>query len=771
MHRMRIIDRYVIREVLLPFCIGLLVFTFMLIIPYLIQYAETFIAKGVPTLVVLQVMATLLPMALGLTIPMSLLLGLLVAFGRLSADREFVALQACGVSLLRLMRPVALLSLLTWAATSYVLLVAVPNANQTFREITYNIVAARAEGEVRPRVFFEDFPDLVIYVREIPATGGWNDVFMADNRPGKAPSVFMARHGRVLLNREERTVEMVLEEGARHTADSAGKYEVVTFRQMLISLNPESVFPRTGPAKGAREMSIAELQTRAAELEATGVYPHTELFEIQKKFSIPIACLVFGLIGLGLGASNRRDGKLASFVVGIVVIFIYYVLLWLGQSLVRGHLVAPWVAAWLPNIVLGGLGGLLFLWRDRAADQPIRIPLPSFRKRTRIAAAPPAGLPAPTSGATIRIPTLRFPGPSLLDRYVAMSYARVAGLSAISMAGIFYIATFLDLSDKVFRGDATWGMLGSYLWYATPQYVYYILPLSVLLGTLVTIGLLTKNSELVVMKACGISLYRVALPMLVGAVVAGGILFALEESVLGPSNRRAEAIRYVIRGGSLQTFDVLNRRWVAGSDGQIYHYDYFDARTQRFSGLSIFEFGEEMQTLARRTYADLAISEGGGSAWRLERGWTREFLPTGDTRAFTPFEREPFTIEPASYFATESPDERFMSYSQLRGYIDRLRTGGFDISEQQVALERKISFPFITLVMTLLAVPFAVTTGRRGAMYGIGVGIVLAIVYWVTISVFAALGTGGLVAPMLAAWAPNLLFGAGAGYLLLTVRT
>ena len=121
MHRMRIIDRYVIREVLLPFCIGLLVFTFMLIIPYLIQYAETFIAKGVPTLVVLQVMATLLPMALGLTIPMSLLLGLLVAFGRLSADREFVALQACGVSLLRLMRPVALLSLLTWAATSYVL--------------------------------------------------------------------------------------------------------------------------------------------------------------------------------------------------------------------------------------------------------------------------------------------------------------------------------------------------------------------------------------------------------------------------------------------------------------------------------------------------------------------------------------------------------------------------------------------------------------------------------------------------------------------------
>src|SRR6185295_2162212 len=135
----------------------------------------------------------------------------LVAFGRLSADREFVALQACGVGLAQLLRPVALLALLAWGATSYILFVSVPSANQTFREITYNIVAARAEGEVRPRVFFEDFPDVVIYVREISATGGgWNDVFISDNRAGKTPAVFLARHGRVLLDRQKRTVEMVL---------------------------------------------------------------------------------------------------------------------------------------------------------------------------------------------------------------------------------------------------------------------------------------------------------------------------------------------------------------------------------------------------------------------------------------------------------------------------------------------------------------------------------------------------------------------------------
>src|ERR1051325_7022210 len=109
---MKIIDRYVIRQVLTPFAIGLMVFTFLLIIPALIEQAETFVAKGVSALVVLRLMATLIPQALALTIPMSLLLGLLIGFGRLSADREFVAMQACGISLTRLLRPVGLIAVL-----------------------------------------------------------------------------------------------------------------------------------------------------------------------------------------------------------------------------------------------------------------------------------------------------------------------------------------------------------------------------------------------------------------------------------------------------------------------------------------------------------------------------------------------------------------------------------------------------------------------------------------------------------------------------------
>jgi LPS export ABC transporter permease LptG/LPS export ABC transporter permease LptF len=752
----RTLDRYVIRQLLMPFGIGLLVFTFLFIIPEFMRYAEQYIAKGAPMSAVAQVFVTLLPMALGLTIPMSLLMALLVAFGRLSADREFVAMQACGVSTARLLRPVALVSVVCFAATAYVLLVSVPAGNQRFREITFNIIASQAEGEVKPRVFFNGFPNIDLYVREIPQSGGWDGVFMSDNRNGEGSAIYLAKHGRIIIDRVKQTVLVILDHGTLHSADPAGQYDASTFSRMVLNLSPEAMFPKGGPPKGDREMSIAELRARADEIRKGGQFPHNQLFEIHKKFSIPAACLIFGLIGLALGATNRRDGKLASFVVGVAIVFVYYILLWLGQSMTKGRVLEPWLAAWLPNIVLGSAGIGLFTWRGRVGDRPIHIPLPKSLRRL--------------GTVTAHGRSVLFRPMGTLDRYVALTYTRMLGISALALCSVFYIAAFTELTEKVLKGAGTWGMLWKYLAYATPQYLYYIIPLSVLLATLITIAVLTKNSELVVMKACGISLYRVALPMVGAAILAGATIFVLEQTVLGPANREAEAIKYVLKGGRLESFGVLNRRWVMGDDGDIYHYSYFDPRTRRFSGLWTYEFNADMTRLTRRTFAQQA-SFVNDATWQVEHGWTRQFTESGKSGPFQRFEKTLKTFEPASLFTTESPDPDFMSYTQLRAYTERLRASGLDVVKQQVALWRKISFPFVTLIMTLLAVPFAVTIGRSGAMAGIGVAIGIAIIYWTTISVFAAMGAGGVMTPMLAAWAPNLLFGAGALYLLLTVRT
>jgi LPS export ABC transporter permease LptF/LPS export ABC transporter permease LptG len=783
---MRTIDRYVIREIVPPFLIALLVFTFILIIPFIIDLAEQMITKGVPWTTLLRLTLTLFPGVLGLTIPMSVLVSILVAFGRLSADREVVVLMACGVSPYRLLRPVLIFAIVCWGITSWLLLKAMHDANQAFREISFAIVMDRAEGEVRPRVFFEDFPGFVLYVREVPLDGGgWKDIVAADTSNPSQPVIYLARRGRMDVNRTAKTIQMVLEDGTRHKTqvDDAAGYEVLRFDRTVVSLDPERVFPKQGPTRGDRELSIPELKARAVELSAQGLSPHNQIMEIHKKFSIPVACFVFGILGLALGASHRRDGRLASFVVGIAIIFIYYVIMFGAQSMTKGHMIPAWSAMWAPDIILGAVGVWLLWSRARSADQPFRFPLLGWRSNRPVASDssnPPSDGPrAPArssaSTAAFKLPSVTALRPNLLDIYVAKRYLQVLAMTTVGMLGLFYISTFIDLSDKWFKGQTTLAMLLELLWWSTPQFLSYVIALAVLLSALVTIGLLTKNSELIVMRACGISLYRTAVPLVVFGALASALLFGMEESVLATANQRAGRLNHVIRGGSPQTFDVLNRKWVVGHNGEVYHYQFYDPRRRELNGLSVFEFDPEARAIARRVYATKATWQpapaGGTSQWRLEQGWSRTFGSTSEITAFDRFETTMVALEAPEYFVTEAPEPERMTFGQLRGYIDELRASGYNVLDHEVGLYRKVAFPFVTLVMTLIAVPFAVSTGRRGAMYGVGVGIVLALVYWTMISIFAAFGAGGVMSPMLAAWAPNLLFGATAAVLVLTVRT
>jgi len=759
---MSLIDRYVVRQVLMPFLLGLFVFTFIFIIQPLLDYAERLVAEGASAQLVVGLIGLLVPQALAITIPMSLLLALLMAFGRLSADREFVAMQACGISLRRLLRPVAFISIAAWAITSYVLIALVPDFNQKFLDLVFRVAAERAEGDVKPRIFFDRFPNFVLYVRDLSPEGGWQGVFLADLRADQNFPIYRAERGRMRIDRQRRRIDMELVNATQHTVDTKGEYRVLTSKQLRVEIDPASIFNEV-TSKNPRQMSIAELRAQIEKNEQQKPDPistHNEKMEIQKRFAIPVACLVFGLIGLALGATNRRDGALGSFVIGVVVVFAYYIPLMLGPSLVKGRYLPPWLGMWLPNFVLGALGMMMFVWRDRLADQPFRFELPSSLRRLRLPRA--HGVPG--------VPTL--------DGYVTMAYLRYVILSVVTLLSLFYIASFLDLSDKLFKGTTTWVTLAQYFRYSTPEWLYYVLPLAVLLGTLVTVAVLTKNSELIVMKACGISLYRVSLPMLITGLFVGGLLFVMQETIMGPSARRADELKHIMRGGDPQTLSLLSNRWLVGSNGQIYHYQLLNPRTRTLTGLDIYEFTPHMERLFRRSFVESAtfVGDGTNDVWQLNRGWTREFdaeneiinPPGGETFAFDSARRR---LESADFFGSKEPNPRYMGYRQLRAYTEMLRDGGFDVLAQDVALARKLAFPFVTLIMTLLAVPFASTIGRSGAMGGVGVGIAIAISYWALLSLFGALGTGGALPPVLAAWAPNLLFGAGAFYLLMTVRT
>jgi LPS export ABC transporter permease LptG len=346
-------------------------------------------------------------------------------------------------------------------------------------------------------------------------------------------------------------------------------------------------------------------------------------------------------------------------------------------------------------------------------------------------------------------------------------YLRVVALSFMALLGLFYISTFVDRSDKIFKGQASTSTVMSLLVYSTPQFVYFVIPIAALLSVLVTFGLLSRSSELTVMKACGVSLYRAALPILLLSLVFSAVLFQLEQRVLARANRQADAIDSKIRGRTPRLFDAMNRKWIVGQGGAIYHYAYFNPEQDELSGLLIYRPDEAAWTLRSALFGERVTYAQG---WQAAKGWEQDFQSTPS--AWRPFASRTLEgIEPPDYFKTEQPIADMMTVGQLRTYVTELADSGANVIPLRVDLHKKLAFPFVTFVMTLLAIPFGVSTGRRGTLYGIGLGILIALTYWILISAFVAVGKGGLLAPALAGWAPNILVASAASYLFLTART
>jgi LPS export ABC transporter permease LptG len=354
---------------------------------------------------------------------------------------------------------------------------------------------------------------------------------------------------------------------------------------------------------------------------------------------------------------------------------------------------------------------------------------------------------------------------------VSGKYLRLCALSFFGLLALYYIGTFVDLSEKLFKGQATTGLLLAYLWYSTPQFISYVIPMAALIGVLGTIGGLTRTSELTVMRACGVSLYRVAVPLLALAIGWSGMLFLLEERVTAPANKKAEELSDAIHGRTGPTIVVGNRNWLAGQDGRIYYYVAYQRRQQELFSVSVFDTAMDPYRLVGHTFAARAVAEGGPSgSWRASNGWVQRFsTPTRSVRDSFAVRR--LALASPADFGAEPEDADAMTVGELRSYINRLSASGFTVTDERVNLHKKIAYPLVTLIMTVLGVPFAVTTGRRGALYGIGLAIAVAIGYWLISAVSLAMGAAGVLPAPLAAWAPNIVFLAAAMYLTLTVRT
>jgi LPS export ABC transporter permease LptG len=431
-------------------------------------------------------------------------------------------------------------------------------------------------------------------------------------------------------------------------------------------------------------------------------------------------------------------------------------------------------AIWLGNIVFF-IAGMVLLWRvDR---MPIEIgTLRGFwsNLRSKIANGTEAISSTRRSGAferalmRKRVFSTRFP--LLIDDYILRDFFVYLSLIVGTFLMLILVFTFFELLKDINRVPLY--IVGEYLVTVTPYFLYNTTPISMLLAVLITFGLFEKSSEITAMKASGMSIYRVILPVLVMAGVVSTGLFFFDQFYLPQLNKKQDALRNQIKGKPPQTYLRPDRKWIFGQHSTIYYYQFFDPDQDRFGSISAFEFDSKTFQLTRRIYAERAHWSDSLHRWIFENGWERDFSGTTVT-GYRPFEVSTFAelSEPPPYFKKEVKQSLEMNYEELRHYINDLAQSGFDVVRLRVQLHKKFAFPVMTFVMAVLAVPFALRGGKRGALTGIALAVGIAVVYWIGMGFFEAMGNASQLPPLIAAWCPDLLFGLVGGYLLLKVPT
>jgi len=827
---MRIFTRYILREVASYAVLGGILFTFVLFMRDLPKILDLLVRDSASLTDAARIFGDMLPNTLTVTIPTAVLAGILLGLSRLAADSEVTAMRACGIGALTFVRIVSILSFTALAIGLVNALYFAPRGAADLLRLEDQLKSTGASFEVQPRVFYEDFKDKVLYVQDVrpgPAGTVWHHVFLADLTQPANPNVTTADQAVLSNPADPQSLSLHLIDAGEHqiSPTDPNDYYISTFGTTDLPLQFDTqddthISHKNTPLQA---LSLRELWQRAhagspSNKPADTPAARAARIELNIRFSYPFACLVLMLIGVPLGLSSRRGGKSTGFVLTLLLVLAYYLLSSVGGAFATSGKLSPFLGVWGANLIfaifglvllqqLAGGGILLNFFTTLGASlgkklvriAPRRI-LDGLSALSGEDAGPPLDLAVPQLASTHPSwaghaqhpshpgPTLiqrmrrlfRTSFPLLLDEYVMRSYATNFLMSLFAFALLYIIFTFFELMGDIVRNQTPFITVGLYLFNLIPFIVDAVTPLCSLLAVLITFGALNRSSELVAMKATGISLYRVLAPILVLAAILAVALFAFDQSYLPDANRRQQALRAEIKGKPPQTFLLPGRQFIsgqpvqAGTPARIFYYTAFDPDPGHyaFADLTVFEFDPQNFTLLSRIHADKVTWDPTVDRWIFDNAWQRTFagktIASYQTFPVTTF---PEIREQPSYFIKEDTPSDEMSYAELNKYIADLRQSGFNTIELRVQLENKLAIPFITLVMAILAVPFAVSMGKRGGLVGVATAIGVAIAYWVVRDVFSSMGDINTLPPMLAAWSPDLLFGIAGSYLLLRTPT
>jgi lipopolysaccharide export system permease protein len=376
----RLINRYILKEIALPFFMILFVLTLVLLLGKILQLIDLMINKGIRFTDISQLILFLMPSFLMFTIPISLLIAILIGLGRLSGDNEITILKMSGVSLYQLAFPVFFAALVAFLLTGITTLFLVPYGNVASKNLLFDMVKMKASIGIQEKVFIDDFRGILLYAEKIPIHGEFLEgVLVSDNRISKEPSTIIARKAYLISDPDTMAITLRLEDGTTHTVDAGLKnYRKMDFHFYDVRLDLSEALSegKKSGTKSSTDMTVTELSTI---LKSKGIKDEAlreMLIELHKKLTVPLTCLLFALIGLPLGIRAHRSIRSRGFAIGLAVVLVYYLLRLSGEALVETGRLSPIVGAWAPSGIFAVAGLLLFFLAARERSLRVRLSAP-----------------------------------------------------------------------------------------------------------------------------------------------------------------------------------------------------------------------------------------------------------------------------------------------------------------------------------------------------------------------------------------------------------
>jgi LPS export ABC transporter permease LptG/LPS export ABC transporter permease LptF len=769
---MSILDRYVLKELGPPFAIGVAVFTFFLFIDRIYQLTSLVITKNVPVHLVASLIAFMLPPLLTLTLPMALLVAVLLVCGRLAGDLEVTALNSAGVSPLRLFRPYVVAGLGVTLVIACLTLLLNPWATGAFQRQLFKILQTRAATAVQERAFTAAFGQIVIYVDEMtPSQVGLKGVLVSDERDRLRSRIIVAREGRLLSDEENQRITLRFLDGSINETEAADPRRFRYTAFSLYDMNLPIDAPLAGTVrdeKPERQMPLRTLLDTAAELERQNQIVSPYYVEFHKRLALPVAAVVFVLVGFPLGIRAHRGGRAVALASSFGIVVTYYILYTSLEGLALSRRLPAGLAIWLPNMVFGLFGaGLLRTTTTGVSTAWLEI---FWRLWTRVKARRSGRVVKPLQGRRLG----RFRGTRastfIIDRYLVREYVMFLGLGVLVGAALFIVVDLLQTLDRFLRVKPPLLLILQHFAYNMPAELYKGLPLIVLIATVFLFLSLTRQRELDAMKAAGVSLYRVSLPILLTAFVISGLAVLFQEVALPELNAKADEVdRVKIRGMRPRHLQQQSQIWYRSSETRFLRMALLDPVEQSMDGLMVLDIDRDFRLVTRLDARKARWTEEG---WQLTAGTLRSIDGANRVRSEAFASRLAVMPEHIDDFTQVQKSPETMSFLELRAFVAKLRESGHQVGKYLVYLYSKLSFPLVHFIMALVGIPFALVSPRSGGRaVGIGVAIVISVGYWMVHSIALAFAQADLLPPALAAWTANIVFAGLGAALFLNAHT